>query len=147
LNAAPRIAPDPGAVAFLYRHGVPLGTTPTPVLTLHTTGDGGAVTDQERSYADRVRRHGDPAQLRQLYVERGGHCSNNAAEEIVTLRTLLTRVESGHWPATSPRRLTAAAKALGPDYRLVMDIGTFEEAPMAPAFTRFTPPRFLRPSL
>jgi len=73
LRAAPRIAPDREAVAFMYRYGVVRGSTPVPVLTLHSTGDGGAVADQEQWLAEQVRRHGDPSRLRQLYVDRGMH--------------------------------------------------------------------------
>jgi pimeloyl-ACP methyl ester carboxylesterase len=146
LAAAPRIAPDRDAVAFMYRYGVPTGRTPVPVLSLHSTGDGGAVPDQERWYARQVQRSGDPRQLRQLYIDRGMHCSFSAAEEITALRTLFERIDSGRWPDTSPRRLNEAAQELGADRRLVLDFGTFQDAPMAPAFTSFTPPEFLRPS-
>jgi dienelactone hydrolase len=107
LAAAPRIAADPQAVGFIQRYGVPTGRTPVPVVTMHTTGDGGAVPDQENWYADQVRRHGDPRQLRQLYVDRGGHCSFSAADEIVMLRTLFARIESGRWADTSPQQLNA----------------------------------------
>jgi pimeloyl-ACP methyl ester carboxylesterase len=146
LAAAPRIAPDPEAVAFMYRFGVPRGRTPVPVVTLHSTGDGGAVPDQERWYADQVRRSGDPGQLRQLYVERGMHCSYSAAEEIVELRTLFERIDTGRWGDTTPQRLTAEARDLGDDYNLVLDFGTFQDAPVAPGFTTFAPPRSMRPS-
>jgi pimeloyl-ACP methyl ester carboxylesterase len=146
LAAAPRIAPDADAVEFMYRFGVPLGRTAVPVVTLHSTGDGGAVPDQERWYAQQVRRSGDPSQLRQLYVDRGMHCSFSAAEEIVALRTLFARVDSGRWPDTTPDRLSEEARELGDGYDLVLDFGTFQDAPVAPAFTEFTPPRFLRPS-
>ena len=145
LAVAPRIAADPRAVEFMYRYGVPRGRTPAPILTMHTTGDGGASPDQERWYAEQVRRAGDPRRLRQLYVERGQHCSFNAAEEIVALRTLLARIETGRWPDTSPARTNQDA-ALGDGYRLVLDFGSFTEGPMEPAFTRFSPPPFLRPS-
>ncbi|MEA2221944.1 MAG: hypothetical protein QOH83_320 [Solirubrobacteraceae bacterium] len=146
LAAAPRIAADRNAVAFMYRYGVPTGRTPVPVITLHSTGDGGAVSDQENWYADQVRRSGDPSRLRQLYVDRGGHCSFSAADEIVTLRTLLERIETGRWPDTSPRALSEQVAELGPGYQRVLDFGTFLDAPMAPAFTRFAPPESLRPS-
>jgi hypothetical protein len=146
LADAPRIAADKGAVAFLYRYGVPRGSTPVPVVTLHSTGDGGAVSDQERSYGDLVRRNGDPSRLRQLYVDRGMHCSYSAGEEIATLRTLFARIDSGRWPDTSPQAMNAAAGDLGDAYKLVLDFGTFTDAPMEPAFTEFTPPRFQRPS-
>jgi hypothetical protein len=146
LAAAPRIAPDHKAVAFVQRYGVPTGRTPVPVVTLHTTGDGGAVPDQENWYADQVRRNGDSRRLRQLYIERGGHCSVSAAEEIVMLRTLFERVESGRWPDTNPHRLNEQVAELGPGYHLVLDFGTFTDATMAPAFVPFAPPEFLRPS-
>jgi hypothetical protein len=93
-----------------------------------------------------VRRAGDPSQLRQLYVERGMHCSFSAADEIVALRTLFERIDTGRWPDTSPRRLNEAARELGDGLQLVLDFGTFQDAPVPPAFTSFTPPEFLRPS-
>jgi hypothetical protein len=33
---------------YMYRFGVPYGRTPAPVVTLHSTGDGGGVPDQEQ---------------------------------------------------------------------------------------------------
>ncbi|MFI7114989.1 alpha/beta hydrolase family protein [Amycolatopsis sp. NPDC049868] len=148
LAAAPRISADPKAEAYMRRYTVARGTTPSPVLTTHTTGDGGAVAGQARWYGDQVRRNGDPALLRQTYVSRGGHCSFNAAEEIVLLRTLLSRVDTGRWPSTEPHRLTAAANALGSGYRLVPELFDphGKEKAMPPSFTRFTPAPHPRPS-
>jgi pimeloyl-ACP methyl ester carboxylesterase len=146
LNAAPRIAADPAAVRYVRRFGVPTGDIEAPVLTLHTTGDGGAVPDLDRWYGDRVRQEGNASRLRQLYVDRGTHCAVNSAEEIVALRTLFTRIDSGRWPDTSPGRLTRAANDLGEAYFKVLDFGNFVDAPMPPAFTAFTPPRFQRPT-
>jgi hypothetical protein len=128
LEAEPEIVPDREARRWALRFGVPRGSARVPAVTLHTTGDGGAVPNQERWYAGRVRRHGDPAELRQLWVERAMHCSFNAAEELVALRTLLERVETGRWPATDPARLNAAARALGPGLDLVLDFGTGRDA-------------------
>jgi hypothetical protein len=71
------------------RHEVAL-----PTVTLHTTGDGGAVPDQERWLAEQMR---DPRMLRQLYVDRGTRCAVDAAEELVALGTVFARIESGHW--------------------------------------------------
>lgn len=146
LAAAPRIAPEPDAVRYVYRYGVPVGRTPVPVLSLHTTGDGGAPLDHERWYAEQVRRNGDPGQLRQLYVERGGHCSFNAAEEVTALRVLLAKVETGRWPATDPSRLNAAADRFDPHFHQVLDLGSGQSAALPPSFARFTPPIPLRPS-
>jgi hypothetical protein len=146
LERTPRIAPDPGALAYMYRHTVVRGSTPSPVLTLHTTGDGGAVSDQVRWYTERVQRFGDPDRLRSAFLGRGGHCSYSAAEEIVSLQTLLARVDTGRWPGVDPARLNAAVGAFAPDDHKVMDMFTQEEKAVPPAFTRFTPPEFLRPS-
>jgi alpha-beta hydrolase superfamily lysophospholipase len=145
LDAEPRIAADPVARATMTSHR-PQGTTPSPVLTLHTTGDGGAPPAQERSFADQVRRAGAPSNVRSLYVDRGAHLSLNAAEEIVALQTLLHKVETGRWPSLSPRHLNRAAQDLGPDYFLVLDLVTFVDAPHDPAFARFEPSRATRPS-
>jgi hypothetical protein len=145
LAAAPRIAPDPAALGYLHRYGVPSGRTPAPVVTLHNVGDI-AVADHERWYTGQVRRAGDPDTLRQLYIDRGTHCAFNAAEELTTLRTLLTRVETGRWTDTAPATLNAAANRFGTSYRLVFDFATFTEADRPPAFTRFAPAPFLRPS-
>jgi pimeloyl-ACP methyl ester carboxylesterase len=146
LAAAPRVTPEPGAVRYMYRYGVPAGRTPVPVLSLHTTGDGGAPPDQERWYAQQVRRAGDPDQLRQLYVERGGHCSFSAAEEVTALHALLAKVETGRWPDTRPDRLNAAADRFDPHFHQVIDLGTMSKGVLPPAFTRYTPPDTLRPS-
>jgi pimeloyl-ACP methyl ester carboxylesterase len=145
LAVAPRIAPDPGAVAFMDRY-VPRGSAAAPIITLHSTGDGGAVPDQERWLAGQIDRNGDPHQLRQLYVDRGQHCTYSSAEEITQLRTLFARIDTGRWPDTSPEALREQAAALGDGYQLVFDLATFSDAPMAPAFTRFEPPALLRPS-
>ncbi|MDH6462733.1 dienelactone hydrolase [Micromonospora sp. A200] len=146
LAAAPRIAPDPVAVRHMYRSAVPTGRTPAPVITLHGTGDGGAVVDQQRWYATQVRRSGDPARLRQLYINRGSHCAFNAAEEITTLRTLITRIDTGRWPSTEPDQLNATTNAFDPKYHTVHDLFSQQEATMPPAFTRHDPPTWLRPS-
>jgi hypothetical protein len=146
LAAAPRIAPDPGAVRYMYRHGVSVGRTPVPVLSMHTTGDGGTPPDQERWYADQVRRNGDPGKLRQLYLHRGGHCSFSAAEEVTALQALLTNVKTGHWPNLDPDRLNATADRFDPHYQQVLDLSTQTRGVMPPAFTRYTPPVTLRPS-
>jgi pimeloyl-ACP methyl ester carboxylesterase len=146
LADAPRVAPDPGAVRYMYRYGVAVGRTPVPVLSMHTTGDGGAPPDQERWYAGQVRRNGDPDKLRQLYLKRGGHCSFSAAEEVTALRALLTKVDTGRWPNLSPARLNTAANRFDRHFHQVLDLSTFTKGVLPPAFTRYTPPTTLRPS-
>ncbi|MEA2241329.1 MAG: hypothetical protein QOD24_885, partial [Solirubrobacteraceae bacterium] len=42
--------------------------------------------------------------------------------------------------------LTEQARDLGPGYNLVLDFGTFQDAPVTPGFATFAPPRSMRPS-
>jgi alpha-beta hydrolase superfamily lysophospholipase len=146
LAATPRIAADPPAVAYMDRVAIPTGRTPVPVITLHTPQDGGAIAGHERWYAGQVRRHGDPDKLRQLYVDRGMHCAFSDAEEILTLRALFDRIDTGRWPNLSPHRLNQAAGTFGDPYQFVLDIPASQDKPMPPAFVRFTPAPFPRPS-
>ncbi|MFI7696106.1 DUF6351 family protein [Nonomuraea sp. NPDC049655] len=143
LASAERVAADPEAVAYLKRYGVPKGNLKVPMITAHNTGDGGTSTDQENWYAKQVR---DPGNLRQVYVGRGSHCALSAAEEIVTLRTLLTRIDTGKWPTTKPSRMNAAAHAVGDGYQAPLDFLTGVDRAMLPAFTKHDPPRTLRPT-
>lgn len=144
LAAEPVIEAEPAARANLVRHR-PEGTTPSPVLTLHTTGDGGAPPSYERSFGDRVARAGDPERYRSVYVERGAHLTVSVAEELVALRALEHRVDRGRWPSLSPRTLNRAAWALGPDHFGIFDPVTGVSL-HEPAFAHFVPPRAARPS-
>ncbi|MGH3738623.1 MAG: DUF6351 family protein [Micromonosporaceae bacterium] len=146
LGRAPRHRPDPAAVRFMHRYGVQSGQTPVPVITLHSVGDAPAVADQERWYAERVQRNGNPAMLRQLYVRRGGHCSFSAADELATLEALFTRIGTGHWPELSPQAMNTAVSGFGAQYQLAWDWATFSSAPDTPKFTDYNPPKGLRPS-
>jgi pimeloyl-ACP methyl ester carboxylesterase len=150
LNAAPRIAADPAAVDYMYRTGVPTGRLRVPMVTLHSVGDGGSPPDQEDWYAEQVARHGGRDLTRQLYVERGQHCSTSAADELVALRTLERRLDTGRWPSTNPERLDRQVAEFDEQYQLVTDFGggtwPLPRGVMPPAFTRFDPPDHMRPS-
>jgi hypothetical protein len=145
LDAAPAIVADPDARAAMAADR-PAGTTPSPVLTLHTTGDGGAPPSYERSFGARVARAGDPTAYRNLYVERGGHLTVTTAEELAALAALEHKVDTGRWPPLHSRALDATAWAYGPDLFGVFDPATFETSFHEPAFTGFRPPRQPRPS-
>lgn len=145
LAVAPRIAPDPRAVAWMYRYGVSAGTTPTPVVTLHGIAEG-IITSDARWYGEQVRAHGNPNRLRQLYVDRGDHGAFSAADEILALRALEDRVKTGRWPNLSPNRLNAEVATFTPQLQTVFDIYTFSDKVMPPAFTDQQPSRALRPS-
>ncbi len=145
LAQAPRIAPDPRAVAWMYRYGVSAGTTPSPVVTIHGVAEG-IIQSDPRWYGEQVAQHGNPNRLRQLYLDRGVHGPLSAADEIVALQGLLTRVETGRWPDLRPGTLNARVATFTPQQQTVFDIFTFSDKVMPPAFTTEQPPRALRPS-
>src|SRR5262249_42206901 len=76
LDSAPRIAADPGAVQYLTDNIVFDGDlSGRPVLTLHTTGDGLVVDQDERAYSDVVKDGKGKKLLREAFVHRAGHCT------------------------------------------------------------------------
>jgi pimeloyl-ACP methyl ester carboxylesterase len=155
LNHAGRISADPQAVAYLARNISFDGRITVPVLTMHTTGDGLVVPENEQAYAAVVRRAGNSRLLRQIFVDRAGHCAFTPAETITAVQILLNRVSTGRWDATAlqPANLNAAAAALGPDYNIYTAQGSTcpVGSPVdgvcatAPAFVAFRPTRYLRP--
>jgi hypothetical protein len=135
IQASPPIAANPEAVQYLTRHIVYNGDLDRPVLTLHTTGDGLVVNQDEQAYRNVAQDAGDSAMLREGYVHRAGHCTFTPAETIAAFQTLIHRVNTGTWgDSTNPNELEAAATALGPTYNI---------APAA--YIAFQPTRFLRP--
>jgi hypothetical protein len=135
LTAAPRITADPSAVAYLKQNIVFNGDISQPVLTLHTTGDGLVVNEDESQYKNTVDAAGKGYLLRQEFVSRAGHCTFTPAETIAAFKALIHRVNTGHWGNLSPAALNAVATSLGP---------TYNTAPAA--YTPFTPLPFQRPA-
>jgi hypothetical protein len=144
LDAAPRVRPDARAAAWLDSY-TPAGSTRVPELDMHGTSDGVAGAEAEHWYAGQARRDGVPAGLRQVYVDRGGHCSFTAAEEIVALRSLQSRLGTHRWPRLDPAALNARALQLGPPYQQVFD-WVSGPATVTPAFVTYHPRQVLRPS-
>jgi dienelactone hydrolase len=144
LNAAPRVAESSSAAEYLRRNIAFDGRLGVPVLTLHNTGDGLVVPENEAAYRDAVVAAGAEAQLRQLFVHRASHCVFTPAEQITALRALMVRVDSGRWPSLEVTGLNSQAAALGADLNrgTVPGVG-FIAAP--PAFVEYTPAAFPRP--
>ena len=71
LNAAPRIAADAPAAAYIQKYITYNGDLNMPVLTLHTTGDGLVEVTDENAYASVVRSTGSNSLLRQVRSPRG----------------------------------------------------------------------------
>jgi pimeloyl-ACP methyl ester carboxylesterase len=143
LNQAARISADPGAVQYLSQNIVFNGTLSMPVLAMHTVGDGLVVPENEQAYRSVVRRAGNQALLRQIFVHRAGHCAFTPAETITAANTLLQRLGTGKWPSLRPRALNKSAAALGPTYNIFQSGG--KVVPTRPMFLTFHPAPYLRP--
>jgi pimeloyl-ACP methyl ester carboxylesterase len=154
LSRAPRISADPTAVAYLAKNISFDGKISMPVLTVHTTGDGLVVPENEAAYARVVRFAGNGGLLRQIFVARAGHCAFTPADTIAALEVLLKRVSTGKWDAAAltPGGLNASAKAAGPGYNIYP--AQNNKCPtgspilgvcfIAPGFTAFKPTAYLR---
>jgi pimeloyl-ACP methyl ester carboxylesterase len=136
LNAAPRIAADPGAKAYITKYITYNGDIDMPVLTMHTTGDGLVEVTDENAYASVVRSTGDNSLLRQVFVHRAGHCTFTPAETVTAFQSLVHRLDTGRWGSLDPSTMNLQATSLGSP-------STFNVAPAS--FIHFQPAQFLRP--
>lgn len=147
LNQAPRIHADRHAAAYLAANISPDRLLEIPLLTLHTTGDGVVPVANEQALAGAVGSGGGERFLRQLFVERAGHCSFTAAEQITALNVLLTRIRRHGWPsALDPASLDNQARRLGSNVNTDDESDAHRGTPVAPHFVHTNPPPFLRPS-
>jgi len=152
LNNAPRISADPSAVAYLAKYISFNGEISVPVLSMHTTGDGLVVPENEQAYRSVVDRDGNGNLLRQIFVNRAGHCAFTPAETITAVKTLLNRLSTGHWNVPSPAGLNSEAETLGTTDNVYIQTTTNSNGsstttlvPTAPAFTTYFPRPYLRP--
>ena len=100
-------------MAYLAKYIAFNGEISIPVLSMHTTGDGLVVPENEQAYRSVVDRDGNGNLLRQIFVNRAGHCAFTPAETITAVQTLLNRLSTGQWSVPSPADLNAEAAALG----------------------------------
>jgi pimeloyl-ACP methyl ester carboxylesterase len=113
VNAAPRIAPDEGALEFWRQPGRHVtGDLRVPLLRTHTAGDLAVPPAVMQGYAAQVRSSGTNALYRAAFVDRAGHCNYTAAEEVAQVEIMVHRLETGRWPSTSPKQLNRLADSL-----------------------------------
>ncbi len=141
LDRAPRIFPDLAAVAYLARYIAFNGNISVPVLTMHTTGDGLVVPENEQAYSSVVDSRGNGNLLRQIFVNRAGHCAFTPAETLTALQTLLNRLSTGQWNVPSPAEMNKEAAELGPG----LNVFTGATSEVFPQFISYTPAPYLRP--
>jgi pimeloyl-ACP methyl ester carboxylesterase len=134
LNDSQRISADPAAVQYMENNVAYTGRLNIPVLTIHTTGDGLVVPENESAYHEAVSTAGDTSLLRQLFVNRAGHCAFTPAELITAIGVLLNRLNTGSWHTPSTAKLNEEAASLG------STANTF-----APQFIHYHPAPYLRP--
>jgi hypothetical protein len=143
LNRAARIKANPSAVQYLEQNIIFDGDIQIPVLTMHTTGDGLVINENESAYRTIVDLTGNHKFLRQTFVSRAGHCAFTPAETIAAVGTLLNRVETGHWSAVDANTLNGDATALGPNLNIFPSGGSI--VPTPPAFVEFLSGPYPRP--
>jgi pimeloyl-ACP methyl ester carboxylesterase len=143
LDNSPRVKASPKAEAYLIKNISFNGNISVPVLTMHTTGDGLVVPENEQAYRSAVDRAGRGNLLRQVFVHRAGHCAFTPAETVTAVQTLENRLASGRWHVPGPAAMNAQAAALGPQLNIFSAGGAV--APTAPAFLSYSPARYLRP--
>lgn len=141
LNAGANITPDPAAAAYLDRYISFDGNLAMPVLSMHTTGDGLVIPPNEAAYATAVAAAGKSDLLRQVFVQRAGHCAFSPGEVVAALEVLLKRLDSGVWDdaALQPAELNAVAASLGPSANQVFFFN------LPPSVVTYAPARYPRP--
>ena len=145
LNSAPRINANPFAVFYLAKNIAFNGHISVPVLSMHTTGDGLVVPENEQAYSSIVDRAGNGNLLRQIFVNRAGHCTFTPAETLTALQTLLNRLATGQWNVPAPAVLNKEAAELGAGLNVFTSPSTGKLVATPPAFISYTPARYLRP--
>ena len=143
LNDTARISADPEAVHYLERNIIFDGEIHIPVLTLHTTGDGLVVVQNESAYKQVVDEGGNREFLRRTFVARAGHCAFTPAETIAAVETLVNRLDTGRWHDVDASDLNNAAAALGPAFNIFSSSQGVVAVP--PAYIEFDPSPYLRP--
>jgi len=143
LNATQRIEANPQALHYLEQNIIFDGIIHVPVLSMHTTGDGLVVVENEQAYKHIVDELGNDRFLRQTFIHRAGHCAFTPGETLTLFGALFHRLETGHWPSLEANDLNAAATALGPQVNIFLSGGGI--VPTHPAFIDFKPGKYLRP--
>lgn len=144
LNRSPRISADPHAEEYLKENITYNGEIHIPVLTLHTTGDGLVVVQNESAYRKVVREEGNERFLRHRFISRAGHCAFTPAETIAAVQALLNRLDTRHWGPLDVNDLNSAAAQLGPGFNIFPNAAGVP-VPVAPAYVKFEPGPYLRP--
>jgi hypothetical protein len=104
-----RVAANPSARRAAARLGNPTGNLSDPTLTMHTVHDPLVIVQNERVFANRVRRKGASRLLKQLYVQPpayttgapygAGHCNFTTEQYIAVAQAIDRWASSGSRPS------------------------------------------------
>ncbi|HEY0754732.1 MAG TPA: hypothetical protein VGD98_12280 [Ktedonobacteraceae bacterium] len=92
IQKAPRISAQPDAVRYMQKYIVFNGKLNIPVLTMHTIDDPLVFNQVEQAYDSVVDSQGNASLLRQVFVDRAGHCAFTSAENLTAIHTLISRL-------------------------------------------------------
>ncbi|HET9896267.1 MAG TPA: hypothetical protein VFQ44_15170 [Streptosporangiaceae bacterium] len=145
LRRAAQVKANPASVRYLAKNISFTGRINIPVLSMHTVGDGLVVNENEQAYSSVVHRAGRAFLLRQVFVNRAGHCAFTPAETVAAVKSLLHRMRTGRWNdhALRPASMNATATSLGTNFNIFASGN--QVVPVAAAFTTFRPAPYLRP--
>ncbi len=139
INSRTPVYADKQAVSYMDHYIVFNGKLAIPVLTMHTIGDNIVFVQVEQAYAQAVKNAGSSLMLRQVFVDRPGHCNFTPGEKLAAVHTLIDCLNNGgKWGNNDPNKnsmqLNLKASGYGSQYN-----------PTPPAFLAYTPSPFLTP--
>jgi pimeloyl-ACP methyl ester carboxylesterase len=102
LSAAPRITADPKAVDYMRRFYAPTGKVKAPVLLMQAAADPVTLVEMTGDYGQRVRAGSGAAMVREVYLDKTGHCTFEPQETLSAIEALVRRRESGQWQVAVP---------------------------------------------
>jgi pimeloyl-ACP methyl ester carboxylesterase len=97
LNAAPRVAADPAASAYMRDNYTPDARPEVPVLAVQKKGDGVTSPSLQRAYADAALERVGPDMIQSLWLDGAGHCNFSPEEIVASVDALARRVREGRW--------------------------------------------------
>jgi hypothetical protein len=106
---------------------------------MHTIGDNLVFVQVEQAYAQAAKNAGSSSMLRQLFVDRPGHCNFTSGEKLAAIHTLIDSINRKEkWGTYDPNKdfaqLNLKASSYGSQYN---------DKP--PAFLAYIPSPFLTP--
>ncbi|MCH8905697.1 MAG: hypothetical protein IH840_01300 [Candidatus Heimdallarchaeota archaeon] len=101
MNARTNIVAPKNARNYVKHYAEYTGDIKTPVLTIHTVGDGLVVVNQENAYRSTVEAAGMESLLVQVYTDAVGHCDFNPLQLLFSISAMEFWLASGIAPSSA----------------------------------------------